>query len=188
MHVKLQKLGFMKKVIFCFISVFLFATTSLYSAYYVTTSFMKIGECDIIHINVFDDNGTPDNPRDDHKLGSGFYKYCPHDPKILENSSVSPMYDFNPNGELKNSQSEFSDLNIFPNPILKGNLYADLGDNKITHIQVINISGQILKSIQGNFSGIIQLPLNDLQAGPGIYFLKLTDSFGVTYTKSFIYQ
>ncbi len=76
-------------------------------------------------------------------------------------------------------------MKVFPNPT-KGLLYFEMQDNiSITHAAVINVSGQVQKQFDLNAaSGSLDVSA----VSKGLYFLRLTDTNGGTYIKSYLME
>jgi hypothetical protein len=73
-------------------------------------------------------------------------------------------------------------ITIYPNPVAD-NLFIELGENKSTEINILSLSGTVVKSIANNNAKSIDV--SDLQQG--VYILKVVTNKGVS-TQRFIKQ
>jgi hypothetical protein len=87
-----------------------------------------------------------------------------------------------PGGGVGINEVNILDLKIYPNPV-SNILFIQLGENKSTEMNILSLSGKVVKSIANN--NVKSIDVSDLVQG--IYILKVVTDKGVS-TKRFVKQ
>ncbi len=79
--------------------------------------------------------------------------------------------------------SSTDEIRLFPNPVQSNVTVSTPEHTAITQIEIVSLTGALIQSLSGNFSGDFNLNLSSLSSG--VYFIRL-QSPTRRYTEKFI--
>lgn len=95
-------------------------------------------------------------------------------------ATVGQGYDPDPQGVMDHDHGS---LGVFPNPV-RSQLKLQLNKHQIQALQLVNLQGQCVRSLQGLSNSEVQLDMSSLPAGS--YLLVVEDSFGTRSSKQIV--